>query len=179
MDLLAAINPFRVPSGFVFGMLVGLICVGGGSVMTPFLVLVFGVHATTAVGPISFSRAPDRRPLPCSRPNARKRKLLAPFTEATASTPQRRPGRRRLLSPAGRHVRHGPAARLDANPLVERAEVVTVGDLDHVVEPGPAGRPGMTTYFPERPGRGPVSNDGNRSFHKWTPRSSRIAVYSR
>ena len=32
------------------GMLVGLTGVGGGSLMTPILVLLFGVHATTAVG---------------------------------------------------------------------------------------------------------------------------------
>src|SRR5262249_55017238 len=37
-------------SGFVVGMLVGLTGVGGGSLMTPILVLLFGVHATTAVG---------------------------------------------------------------------------------------------------------------------------------
>ena len=50
MDLLAAINPLLVVSGFVVGMLVGLTGVGGGSLMTPILVLLFGVHATTAVG---------------------------------------------------------------------------------------------------------------------------------
>ena len=48
MDLLAAINPLLVVSGFVVGMLVGLTGVGGGSLMTPILVLLFGVHATTA-----------------------------------------------------------------------------------------------------------------------------------
>ena len=50
MDLFAAINPILVVSGFVVGMLVGLTGVGGGSLMTPILVLLFGVHATTAVG---------------------------------------------------------------------------------------------------------------------------------
>src|SRR5215831_16776408 len=50
MDLFAAINPILVVSGFVVGMLVGLTGVGGGSLMTPLLVLLFGVHATTAVG---------------------------------------------------------------------------------------------------------------------------------
>jgi uncharacterized membrane protein YfcA len=50
MDLFAAINPLLVVSGFVVGMLVGLTGVGGGSLMTPILVLLFGVHATTAVG---------------------------------------------------------------------------------------------------------------------------------
>jgi uncharacterized membrane protein YfcA len=50
MDMFAAINPLLVVSGFVVGMLVGLTGVGGGSLMTPILVLLFGVHATTAVG---------------------------------------------------------------------------------------------------------------------------------
>ena len=37
-------------SGFVVGAIVGLTGVGGGSLMTPLLVLVFGVHPATAVG---------------------------------------------------------------------------------------------------------------------------------
>ncbi len=37
-------------SGLVVGILVGLTGVGGGSLMTPLLVLVFGMHASTAVG---------------------------------------------------------------------------------------------------------------------------------
>jgi uncharacterized membrane protein YfcA len=37
-------------SGLVVGFLVGLTGVGGGSLMTPILVLLFGIHATTAVG---------------------------------------------------------------------------------------------------------------------------------
>ena len=44
------INPLHALSGFVVGMLVGFTGVGGGSLMTPLLVLVFGIHATTAVG---------------------------------------------------------------------------------------------------------------------------------
>ena len=36
--------------GFLVGLLVGLTGVGGGSLMTPMLVLIFGVQATTAVG---------------------------------------------------------------------------------------------------------------------------------
>ena len=50
MDLFASINPILVVSGFVVGMLVGLTGVGGGSLMTPILALLFGVQATTAVG---------------------------------------------------------------------------------------------------------------------------------
>ena len=37
-------------SGFVVGAIVGLTGVGGGSLMTPLLVLLFGVHPATAVG---------------------------------------------------------------------------------------------------------------------------------
>jgi uncharacterized membrane protein YfcA len=37
-------------SGFVVGMLVGLTGVGGGSLMTPLLILLFGIHPATAVG---------------------------------------------------------------------------------------------------------------------------------
>ena len=37
-------------SGFCVGVLVGMTGVGGGSLMTPLLILLFGVHPTTAVG---------------------------------------------------------------------------------------------------------------------------------
>lgn len=37
-------------SGFAVGAIVGLTGVGGGSLMTPLLVLIFGVHPATAVG---------------------------------------------------------------------------------------------------------------------------------
>jgi uncharacterized membrane protein YfcA len=37
-------------SGFCVGVLVGMTGVGGGSLMTPILILLFGVHPTTAVG---------------------------------------------------------------------------------------------------------------------------------
>ena len=37
-------------SGFIVGAIVGLTGVGGGSLMTPLLVLLFGVHPATAVG---------------------------------------------------------------------------------------------------------------------------------
>ncbi|MDD2877235.1 MAG: sulfite exporter TauE/SafE family protein [Acidiphilium sp.] len=39
-----------VVAGFVVGLLIGLTGVGGGSVMTPLLVLGFGVHASAAIG---------------------------------------------------------------------------------------------------------------------------------
>lgn len=44
------IDPLFALSGLAVGFLVGLTGVGGGSLMTPLLVLVFGVHPTTAVG---------------------------------------------------------------------------------------------------------------------------------
>jgi uncharacterized membrane protein YfcA len=50
MELLAAINPLYSLSGFVVGLLVGQTGVGGGSLMTPILVLVFGIHPASAVG---------------------------------------------------------------------------------------------------------------------------------
>jgi uncharacterized membrane protein YfcA len=48
--LLHSIRPAYTVSGFVVGLLVGLTGVGGGSLMTPLLVLLFGIPATTAVG---------------------------------------------------------------------------------------------------------------------------------
>ena len=48
--MLDAIDPRYVLSGFLVGLLVGQTGVGGGSLMTPLLVLLFGVPPTTAVG---------------------------------------------------------------------------------------------------------------------------------
>ena len=50
LHFLSTINPLYSLSGFGVGVLVGLTGVGGGSLMTPLLVLAFGIHATTAVG---------------------------------------------------------------------------------------------------------------------------------
>ena len=50
MSFLASLDPLYPLSGFVVGMIVGLTGVGGGSLMTPILVLLFGVHPSTAVG---------------------------------------------------------------------------------------------------------------------------------
>lgn len=50
MDIFHLINPLYSLSGFVVGMLVGFTGVGGGSLMTPLLVMAFGIHPTTAVG---------------------------------------------------------------------------------------------------------------------------------
>ena len=44
------INPSYAFSGLMVGMLVGFTGVGGGSLMTPLLVLLFGIHPATAVG---------------------------------------------------------------------------------------------------------------------------------
>lgn len=41
---------FYVVSGFIVGMLVGFTGVGGGSLMTPLLTVLFGVHPSIAVG---------------------------------------------------------------------------------------------------------------------------------
>ena len=45
-----AIHPLYVASGFAVGFLVGMTGVGGGSLMTPLLILLFKVHPVTAVG---------------------------------------------------------------------------------------------------------------------------------
>jgi uncharacterized membrane protein YfcA len=47
---LMVIQPAYAVSGLLVGILVGLTGVGGGSLMTPLLMLVFGFHPTTAVG---------------------------------------------------------------------------------------------------------------------------------
>ena len=44
------IDPLYSLSGFFVGMLVGMTGVGGGSLMTPILILLFGIHPATAVG---------------------------------------------------------------------------------------------------------------------------------
>jgi uncharacterized membrane protein YfcA len=50
MSLFSAINPLYMLSGLFVGLLVGQTGVGGGALMTPILVLLFGVHPATAVG---------------------------------------------------------------------------------------------------------------------------------
>lgn len=50
MHLLASVQPLFVLSGFIVGLLVGQTGVGGGSLMTPILVLLFGIHPAAAVG---------------------------------------------------------------------------------------------------------------------------------
>src|SRR5215813_1707666 len=44
------INWLYTVAGFCVGFLVGMTGVGGGSLMTPLLILLFGVHPATAVG---------------------------------------------------------------------------------------------------------------------------------
>jgi hypothetical protein len=63
-------------------------------------------------------------------------------TGRRATQPRRRARRSRrrrqdhlIAEPRRRDLRHDPAPRVDANPLVERVEVRTVNDLDLVVEP--------------------------------------------
>jgi len=50
MASFATIQPLFVVSGFAVGFLVGMTGVGGGSLMTPLLILLFHVHPVTAVG---------------------------------------------------------------------------------------------------------------------------------
>jgi len=50
LAFLHTLNPLYSLSGLVVGALVGFTGVGGGSLMTPLLVLLFGIHPATAVG---------------------------------------------------------------------------------------------------------------------------------
>ena len=50
MNAIGSIQPFYSFAGFAVGLLVGLTGVGGGSLMTPILILLFGIHPATAVG---------------------------------------------------------------------------------------------------------------------------------
>jgi uncharacterized membrane protein YfcA len=48
--MFGSIDPLYSLSGFFVGLLVGQTGMGGGALMTPLLILVFGVHPATAVG---------------------------------------------------------------------------------------------------------------------------------
>jgi uncharacterized protein len=50
MSLVPPIDPLYVLSGLCVGALVGMTGVGGGSLMTPLLILLFGIHPAAAVG---------------------------------------------------------------------------------------------------------------------------------
>jgi uncharacterized protein len=50
MNAIHTMQPLYTMSGFAVGLLVGLTGVGGGSLMTPLLILLFGIHPATAVG---------------------------------------------------------------------------------------------------------------------------------
>src|ERR1700751_4095054 len=50
MNLLSSVHPLYSLSGFFVGLLVGQTGMGGGALMTPVLVLFFGVSPATAVG---------------------------------------------------------------------------------------------------------------------------------
>jgi uncharacterized membrane protein YfcA len=50
MSFLAHIDPLYALSGVIVGGLVGITGVGGGALMTPILIILFGIHPATAVG---------------------------------------------------------------------------------------------------------------------------------
>jgi len=50
MDPIHSLQPLYSLAGLAVGLLVGLTGVGGGSLMTPILILLFGIHPATAVG---------------------------------------------------------------------------------------------------------------------------------
>jgi hypothetical protein len=54
-EILGAINPLYSLSGLFVGALVGFTGVGGGSLMTPLLMLLFGIHPATARWARTFS----------------------------------------------------------------------------------------------------------------------------
>jgi uncharacterized membrane protein YfcA len=50
MNAIAAIAPIYAIAGFLIGTLVGMTGIGGGALMTPVLILLFGIHPAAAVG---------------------------------------------------------------------------------------------------------------------------------
>lgn len=50
MTGIAALQPFYALAGFAIGILVGATGVGGGALMTPLLIVLFGIHPAVAVG---------------------------------------------------------------------------------------------------------------------------------
>ena len=50
MNSVHALQPLYSHQALLVGLLVGLTGVGGGSLMTPLLILLFGIHPATAVG---------------------------------------------------------------------------------------------------------------------------------
>jgi uncharacterized protein len=50
VSMIGSLQPVYSLAGFAVGILVGLTGVGGGSLMTPLLILLFGIHPATAVG---------------------------------------------------------------------------------------------------------------------------------
>jgi uncharacterized membrane protein YfcA len=50
VGMIGSLQPVYSLAGFAVGVLVGLTGVGGGSLMTPLLILLFGIHPATAVG---------------------------------------------------------------------------------------------------------------------------------
>ena len=50
LKAIISLQPMHSVAGFIVGTLIGLTGVGGGSLMTPLLILLFGLHPSTAVG---------------------------------------------------------------------------------------------------------------------------------
>src|SRR2546423_14505769 len=55
-------DPLIIVFGLGIGVLVGLTGMGGGSLMTPILIIVFGYNPVTAVGTELAHRAPTKKP---------------------------------------------------------------------------------------------------------------------
>jgi hypothetical protein len=65
MNVLNTLQPLYSMAGFGVGLLVGLTGVGGGSLMTPLLILLFGIHPATAVGTDLLYAAVTKSALAC------------------------------------------------------------------------------------------------------------------
>jgi uncharacterized protein len=50
MEMISAVDVVHSISGFSVGVVIGMTGVGGGSLMTPLLIILFGIHPATAVG---------------------------------------------------------------------------------------------------------------------------------
>jgi uncharacterized protein len=65
------LNPYIVLGSAVVGLLVGLTGAGGGALMTPMLILLFGIKPSTAISSDLVAAIFMRPARPCTWPSAR------------------------------------------------------------------------------------------------------------
>ena len=90
LGFLHLINPLYTASGFAVGMLVGFTGVGGGSLMTPLLVLLFGIHPATAVGTDLLYAGSRKSAGPSSMGSTMRSTGASPAGSRRAAFPRRR-----------------------------------------------------------------------------------------